>query len=311
MGPEAMAAAVLVLGSLHLDLVVEAPHLPARDETVMGSAATWRFGGKGGNQAVAAARMGARVAMAGRVGRDGAAATLIAALDAAGVDRAGVLASEGATGISVAIIETAGDYGAVVVSGVNRQVTGAEAALPAGPAVIVMQNEVPEAANRALADRRRPGDRLVLNAAPARAVAPALLAALDLLVVNRIEAAAMTGTPPGALDAVAAAERLRALGPRAVVVTLGAQGLVLAAPGARPLPMPAHPVPVVSTHGAGDAFTGALAAELARGAGLAAACHFAAAAAALTVASHPEARAGLTAAAARALADRGLPGQSR
>jgi ribokinase len=281
MGPE-----VFVVGALHLDVVVDAPHLPALDETVVGSGVAYRFGGKGGNQAVAAARMGARVAMAGRVGRDRFGEMILAALDAGEVERSGVLAVEGASGMSVAIVDARGDYGAVIVSGVNREI--AAVAVPSGTSVVVLQNEVPEAVNLAAAAAAGAA-RVILNAAPARPVPAGLMARVDVLVVNRGEAAALAGVA----DPEAAAVALRAQGPGVVIVTLGAEGLV-AASGDGVLRMAAPKVEVVSTHGAGDAFTGALAARLATGDALAEALGFAQGAAALTVATDPERRRELT-----------------
>ncbi|MDH3264281.1 MAG: PfkB family carbohydrate kinase, partial [Paracoccaceae bacterium] len=110
---------VWVVGSLHLDVIVEAPRLPRLDETLVGQGVSYRLGGKGGNQAVAAARMGAEVAMAGAVGSDAFAETLLAELDRAGVDRAGVARLPGASGMSVAILDATGGYGAVIVSAAN------------------------------------------------------------------------------------------------------------------------------------------------------------------------------------------------
>jgi ribokinase len=284
MGPE-----VLVVGALHLDVVVDAPHLPALDETVVGQAVAYRFGGKGGNQAVAAARMGARVAMAGRVGRDQFGAQILAAIDSAGVDRSGVVVADGASGMSVAIVDAAGDYGAVIVSGVNLQIDGAMVAVPAGTRVVLLQNEVPEAVNLAVVEKAT-GAQVILNAAPARDVAEALLARVDVLVVNRGEASALADTD----DPVEAAQRLRTRGPGVVIVTLGAEGLVMASRDGV-VRMPAPGVSVASTHGAGDAFTGALAAELARGEALPEALRFAQGCAALTVATAPDQRFRLTA----------------
>jgi ribokinase len=287
MGPE-----VLVVGALHLDVVVDAPHLPSLDETVVGSAVAYRFGGKGGNQAVAAARMGARVCMAGRVGRDRFGEMILAALDEAGVERSGVLEVPGASGMSVAIVDARGDYGAVIVSGVNREI--GEVAVPSSAKVVVLQNEVPEAVNLAVAAVAGAA-RVVLNAAPAREVPAALMARVDVLVVNRGEAAALAGDPDPEVAAVA----LRAKGPGVVIVTLGGEGLV-AAFDAGVVRMAAPKVEVVSTHGAGDAFTGALAARLAKGDGLAEALSFAQGAAALTVATAPDARGRLSNAKVRA-----------
>jgi ribokinase len=281
-----MAPEVFVAGALHLDVVVDAPHLPARDETVTGSAVAYRFGGKGGNQAVAAARMGARVAMAGRVGPDRFGAMILAALDHAGVDRSRVVEVPGASGMSVAIVDAAGDYGAVIVSGVNLDMRAEPP--PPGTRIVLLQNEVPEAVNLGVAGAAG-GCRVILNAAPARLPPPALLARLDVLVVNRVEAAALAGTG----DPAAAAAALRARGPATVIVTLGGDGL-LAATASGVLHLPAPRVRVASSHGAGDAFLGALAADLARDADLQEALAFAQGAAALTVATHPDDRATLT-----------------
>lgn len=287
MGPE-----VFVVGALHLDVVVDAPHLPALDETVVGSGVAYRFGGKGGNQAVAAARMGAKVAMAGRVGRDRFGGMILAALDEAGVERSGVLEVEGASGMSVAIVDARGEYGAVIVSGVNREI--GEVAVPSSAKVVVLQNEVPEAVNLRVAAAAGAA-RVVLNAAPAREIPERLMARVDVLVVNRGEAVALAGVA----DPEAAAVSLRAKGPGVVIVTLGGEGLV-AASGAGVERMAAPRVDVVSTHGAGDAFTGALAARLATGDGLMEALRFAQGAAALTVATAPDARGALSVAEVRA-----------
>jgi ribokinase len=277
-------------------VVVDAPRLPALDETLVGSAVAYRFGGKGGNQAVAAARMGARAAMAGRVGEDRFGEQILAALDAAGVDRTRVVRAPGASGMSVAIVDAAGDYGAVIVSGVNREIDPAEALPPAGARVIALQNEIDAAVNRAVLEAAPHAATVVLNAAPARPIPPEMLARVDLLVVNRVEAAAMA---PGLAPAEAAAA-LQAAGARAVIVTLGGDGLILR-DGGGSVTLPAHRVPVVSTHGAGDMFVGALCAELARGAGLAAAARFGQAAAALAISRPPEAREALTEDAVRRL----------
>ena len=197
---------ILVMGALHHDVVVDAPRLPRLDETLVGHAVDYRFGGKGGNQAVAAARLGAEVAMIGRVGQDAAGAAMLAELDRAGVERSGVQEVAGASGMSVAITDATGGYGAVIVSAANLLNDGRDA-LPERFGICLMQNEVPEAANLALA-ARLPGDvRLILNAAPARPIDPALLARCGLLVVNRVEAADMArmDDPADASCALAAA----------------------------------------------------------------------------------------------------------
>lgn len=269
---------VLVAGSLHLDVIVNAPSLPRLDETLMGTDVAYEFGGKGGNQARAAARFGARTALAGRIGSDGFADRIAQVLDRSGIDHTQVLRDDGATGMSVAIVDANGDYGAVVVSAANRRIVAGDIAVPDETALLLLQNEIPAGVNLALARRARAaGVRVLWNAAPARGADPQLLHLTDLLIVNRIEAADMTGlhTPPEQVEALAAMTR----GP--VLITLGADG-VLCADG----PVTHHPakqVQVISTHGAGDAFTGALAARLADGADLPDAIAFAQAAAALHV----------------------------
>lgn len=285
---------VFVCGSLHLDVIVEAPGLPRLDETVVGTGVRYAFGGKGGNQAVAAARMGAGTAMAGRVGGDAFGATLVAGLAEAGVDAGGIQRDDGASGMSVAIVRNDGGYGAVIVSAANLRIDPDRITVPATARVVVLQNEVPEQVNLAVARKARDvGATVILNAAPARAVSPDLLAAIDILVVNRVEAADMLRMPEIGADVPGAARALAGLGPRTVIVTLGGDGLVLLENG-RLTAVPALKVAVVSTHGAGDAFLGALAAELDRGAALADACRFGAAAAALHVSLPVEMRGAVT-----------------
>ncbi len=283
-----------MLGALHLDVVVRAPRLPALDETLQGQSVDYRFGGKGGNQAVAAARMGARVAMAGRVGTDAFALTLRETLQQAGMIDEQVIAVPGASGMSVATINADGDYGAVIVSGVNQQNTGRDTEVAPSVKVVVLQNEIPEVANTALAARLAPSVFLLLNAAPARDVGVALLKRMDLLVVNRVEAAQMTNAAPDAMQPEVAAKALMKMGPKAVCITLGANGCLLAAQ-AGVTHFPGHVVAVQDTHGAGDAFVGALAAQTARGTALDKAVGFAQGAAALHVGTQPQARQDITA----------------
>ncbi|KGF70072.1 ribokinase [Hoeflea sp. BAL378] len=276
---------VFVCGSLHYDVIVNAPHLPRLDETVAGSAVSYVTGGKGGNQAVAAARMGASTAFAGRVGGDASGEVLLQGLIEAGVDVSQVQRDPGASGMSVAIVEPSGGYGAVIVSAANLEIDPSRIEIPSGATTVLLQNEVPEAVNLAVALKgRNAGACVFLNAAPARAMGPDLMDAVDILVVNRVEAADLLAQPEAALDPLAAAKALSRLGPHAVIVTLGGDGLVLYESGVV-THHPGHAVGVVSTHGAGDAFLGALAAASASGKALTAAARFGQAAAALHVAS--------------------------
>jgi len=270
---------VIVCGSLHLDVMVYAPNLPRLDETVVGTRWAMQCGGKGGNQAVMAARAGARTAMIGRVGADDFGARLRRHLKAARVDDRAVLvdAAEG-SGMSTAIVREDGEYGAVIVSGANLNITPDVAARAwremAGARALVLQNEIPDAANAAVAQvAREDGAVVVLNAAPARALSTALQSAVDILVVNRVEAETMAQQSLHDDPAVVVAK----LGTRYrnVIVTLGGEGLWVKSADGPPVRIAAQPVKVVSTHGAGDCFVGSLAAKLAQGAPLIEAAQFA------------------------------------
>jgi len=276
---------VAVAGSLHLDIMVEAPRLPGRDETLIGSAWHTKCGGKGGNQAVAAARFGARTAFGGRVGQDDFGDRLLAHLAGAGIDIRHVGRDPvAASGMSVAISEAAGEYGAVVVSGANRGIDAAAidkawAALWACR-VLLLQNEVDEAVNLAAAGATKAhGAMVVLNAAPARKIDEGTLALVDVLVVNRVEAAMLSGVggdPEAAIRALADARR-------DVVLTLGSGGVLVQPHHGTLVRIPPLQVRMVSSHGAGDCFCGALAARLAAGDDLDSACRFANAAAGVFV----------------------------
>ncbi len=281
---------VVVAGSLHLDVIVEAARLPLLDETLMGRAVAYRLGGKGANQAVASARMGVRTSIAGCVGTDSFAAQILRELDLAGVDRSQVAQVAGESGMSVAIVDESGSYGAVVVSAANREFHPPAAMVDSSSRVLCLQNEIPEDSNRRAAlAAREAGARVILNAAPARPTSTALLDLVEILVVNRVEAKAMTGEVRPDM----AARVLSRSGMEAVIVTLGAEGLVLASGGEILTSLPAVSVDVVSTLGAGDMFVGALAAELARGATLRSALPVAQAAAALHVSAPAAAREGI------------------
>jgi ribokinase len=192
---------VIVCGSLHLDIMVHAPHLPRPDETLVGTKWALQCGGKGGDQAVMAARAGARVAMIGRVGRDYFGARLRNHLADAGVDSRAVLVDESiGSGMSAAILRDGGDYGAVIVSGSNLRLEPVAVAeqwkAVGGAKVLILQNEIPESANLAAAGAANAdGAFVIMNAAPARAMASALLDRIDCLVVNRIEADMLSGVP--------------------------------------------------------------------------------------------------------------------
>jgi ribokinase len=269
---------VVVCGSLHLDILVKAPSIPRIDETLVGSAWSKSCGGKGGNQAMQASRADARTAMIGRVGSDAFGDSLLENLAAQKVDHSCVTRDPLlGSGMSVAILQDDGDYGAVIVSGANLAIDASvierDMSKLGGARVLVLQNEIPEEINLAAAHVAKAHSTLVvLNAAPARKLGADLLQNVDVLIVNRIEAEALFGQP--VTDRKSALRVLRAQAPYqyAVVITLGGDGLVVASPNMEATEILAHPVEVVSTHGAGDCFVGKLAAELARGASLMDAC---------------------------------------
>ncbi|WP_442777206.1 ribokinase [Sphaerotilus montanus] len=264
-------AAVAVIGSLNMDLRVQTPRLPAPGETLLGTGFSTDSGGKGANQAVAAARMGAAVAMLGRVGRDAHGAALTQALQADGIDTSAVgKDTDAPTGTAIIVLMPSGENSIIVIPGANHRYTPAEVAASAAALrhakVAVAQLECPlDTVRAALTLAHDAGVCTVLNAAPAQPLDDALLAAVDWLVVNEIEAAMLTGLPtdtPAQIEA--AAHALRQRGPSQVVVTLGSAGLLHVGPDGA-LALPAPRVTAVDTTGAGDTFVGALAAGLAEG----------------------------------------------
>lgn len=261
---------ILVTGSLHYDIVIHAHHRPEKGETVMGSGCSYKFGGKGGNQAVSAAKAGAQVSFAGAVGADTQGDFLRSVLEENGVNTDFVAVSADVpSGMSVALMDAEGDYGAVVVSNANNRVDAAQFGHDAvwqQVEMLLLQNEVPEAVNLAAAGAaKQRGIRVCLNAAPAREMCSAMQSAVDLLVVNGVEARDLSGITVNALsDARAAAEWLGVHYP-AVVVTAGEHGVAWCEAGERSQSMPAEKVELVSTHGAGDCFMGMLCTSLLQG----------------------------------------------
>jgi ribokinase len=261
---------VVVVGSLHYDIMVDAPDRPRKGETVTGYSWRPKFGGKGGNQAVAAAKAGAEARMAGAVGTDEFGRFLLDALSAGGVDASRVARLPStASGMSVAISDASGDYGAVIVSGANLLVDPTnftEPGLWQDARALILQNEMPDAINISAARAARTAGAMVcLNAAPYRPLSADLAALVDLLVVNAIEAEELGGLAVTDLASAAAAAQVLAREFPSVVVTAGGEGVAGMRRGEEPVVLPALPVKLVSTHGAGDAFVGALVTALAAG----------------------------------------------
>ncbi|TDC44591.1 ribokinase [Actinomadura sp. KC345] len=258
---------VVVVGSVNADLVVGVDRRPAPGETVLGSDLATLPGGKGANQAVAAARLGGRVGIVGRVGDDGHGGMLRAALAADGVDLAHLTTTEGTpSGVALITVGADGDNSIIVSPGANGRVgpddVAAARAMITGAAVVSFQLEVPmpavEAAARAAAGA---GGRVVLNLSPPAPVPDEVLALCDPLVVNEHEAAFLLGGDGGPHET---AEALVRSGARSAVVTLGPEGVVVA-DGEGTASIPSPKAEAVDTTGAGDAFTAALCLRLARG----------------------------------------------
>ena len=262
---------VIVFGSINVDLVAEVARLPGPGETIKTDSYVALPGGKGANQALAAARNGAVTHMVGAVGSDGQAPTALAQLRSDGVGLAAVAEVEGASGLAMIAVDAGGENQIIVVSGANASAAAAQLPPMAPGDWLVTQNEV-DWTQTAEAHRlaREQGAGVIHNTAPAHGLSAAELAQIDVLVANEHELAqaAASATETGA---DAQARSLLVSGVGAVVLTLGAKGSALYIGDEAVTAVPAAPAEVRDTTGAGDAFVGALAAALAAGQSLPAA----------------------------------------
>jgi len=261
---------VVVVGSANLDLVAQVAELPRPGQTLIATGYGEHAGGKGLNQAVACARMGATTAFVGCIGRDDAGAGLRAVLEGEGIDTTRLTAVDCPTGRAFINVDSHGENAIVVVSGANG-VVGVDSPINLPPCrVVLAQLEVPLATvETVFVAAKRAGATTVLNPAPARALPASLLAVCDYVVPNETESAALGGTPA-----------LLAAGVATIVTTLGAQGAVIET-ATSSSPIAPFPVTPIDTVGAGDAFIGAMCAELARGSSVEEACSMGAVAGAL------------------------------
>jgi ribokinase len=270
-----MPGRVLVVGSVNIDLVVSVDHLPRPGETVIGGRFARHHGGKGANQAVAAARLGASTAFIGAVGDDAFGPEAQAALDTEGVDTTELLAVPGTpTGVALIVVDAAGENSIAVAGGANAALTvddvraGLARLVPTRGDVVLVGLEIPaDVARAALEAGRTAGATTILNPAPATDLDPSMVDAVDILTPNEGELAA--------LDAAGI------IAPT-TLVSLGAAGARLTTPIGQAT-LPALDVETVDTVGAGDALNGALAAAIAEGRSLADAARWAVAAASLAV----------------------------
>ena len=281
---------ILVIGSLNMDFVVQTDKLPLPGETVKGRDFSTIPGGKGANQAVAAARLGGRVRMAGRVGQDGFGRTLTEGLSSAGVDAGRVSPTSGvATGVALILVEREGQNQITIAAGANDRLEPADlepAFQDFSQGLVLLQLESPlQTVEAAVRLARGHEATTILDPAPAAALPQTLLSNLDFLTPNETEAQQLLGEPPGEIgldEAPALGRRLLELGPDTVVLKLGDKGAWVVN---RQLSrhFPAYPVKAADTTAAGDTFNGALAVRLAEGGSLPRAVEFANAAAALSV----------------------------
>lgn len=285
-----MAASIAVVGSINIDLVTKTVKIPKPGETVIGGDLATVPGGKGANQAVAAARLGADVSMVGRVGDDVFASQLRQNLAAARVDLTYVFESpNSASGVALIVVDETGENSIVVASGANAKVTPADveaaADVIARADALLLQLEIPlEAVLQAAELGHQQGVKVILNPAPARALPAELLALVDILIPNESETAHLSGLPTGNHEEIrAAATKLHDLGVGTIILTLGERGALLAQEkGMRHFPAFAVDR-VVDTTAAGDAFVGGLATAIAEGKAIPDAIPWANAAGALTV----------------------------
>lgn len=286
---------IVTVGSLNMDLVVRVPHHPVPGETILGHSYSTFEGGKGANQAVAAARAGGSVRMIGRVGRDAYGDRLVESLMAAGVESS-VLRSDTPTGVAFIAVDEHGQNNIIVAPGANSELLAEDlgAELFAGASAVLLQLETPlptvlEAARLG----RTAGAHVVLNVAPAQLLSAEQLRDVTVLLVNELEAALLLGSSAEQVsrEPGVAARQLTGL-VDSVVITLGATGAVWAARDGSSGEQPAFKVSAVDTTGAGDCFAGSLAVALAGGSPLPEAVRFGAAAAALAV-TRPGAQPGM------------------
>jgi ribokinase len=281
---------ITVIGSLNMDLLIEVARLPRRGETVPGTDLRRAPGGKGANQAVAAARLGARVAMIGAVGADAVGNEMIANLAAAGVDTSGIERRPGdASGSALIVVERDGQNQIVIAAGANGTLSAADVAQHAGlirrSHAVIAQLETPlEAVDAAFGVAREAGVTIILNPAPFVALDESLLRRCDWIIPNEIEAERLGGLD--VRDVAGARAAAHAIQQRSgganIIVTLGAEGAWITSSSFTGHIL-APKVEALDTVGAGDTFIGAFAARLVEGSGAREAARFACAAAALAV----------------------------
>ncbi len=284
-------AKIVVIGSLNMDVIAVAPRLPMAGETLMGLQYVNEPGGKGANQAYAAAKLGGDVAMFGRVGTDEHGRRMRENLLSAGCNVAQVGSIDGRSGVAVILVAESGENSIVVVPGANERYLPSDfesdAPCLVGARYVLLQLETPiETVAVAAKEARRIGAEVILDPAPAPSGFPVeLLRYIDILTPNEAETTQLLSGRPGQLtveEARAASTQLRAMGARIVIIKLGAQGCLLADAESTML-IGAPRVHAIDSTGAGDVFNAALAVSCSEGASLVEACRFAVRAASFSV----------------------------
>ncbi|WP_289142681.1 ribokinase [uncultured Brevibacillus sp.] len=252
---------IVVIGSMNMDMVVQAPRLPVKGETLLGKSLQFVPGGKGANQAIGLARLGAEVAMIGRVGKDHFGSELLSSLRAGGVNSTGVKNTESAETGAASIMLAEGDNSIIVVPGANAHCTPADIEaqieLIERADIVLMQLEIPLATVTYAAKVAKQLEKtVILNPAPAQRLPPELLACVDYMTPNETELAILSEGQTGLEERM---DAILTLGVHHVITTLGAQGVAYKEKGKTLLRIPGHQVPVVDTTGAGDAFNVGLA----------------------------------------------------
>jgi ribokinase len=283
---------IVVIGSLNMDVVAVAPRIPVPGETIIGDNYFTAPGGKGANQAYAAAKLGGNVAMLGRLGSDDFGRQMRQNLAGAGCDVSGLKSVDGASGVALINVAASGQNSIIVVPGANARLSAADVEAELAQlddiGLVLLQLETPLPTVLAAArEVRRRGGTLILDPAPAPAspLPAELLGLADILTPNETEASILAGLPPGRLDvsqAEAVARKLQAIGASAVIMKLGDQGCVLVEKD-RAIAIPAIPVTAIDTTAAGDVFNAGLAVGLSEGMNLEQACRFAVQASAISV----------------------------
>lgn len=258
---------IVVAGSLNYDIFVEAPRRPLKGETLTGYKWYPKFGGKGGNQALSAAKCGCNVIMVGALGNDSFGKSMRNVLISHKVDTSYLQNCEKTgSGISVAIMDDEGDYGAVIVGGANVQIDNSvffQDTLWNEAGMLILQNEVSDETNLVAArEAKKRGIKVCINAAPVKVMSQELLKMIDVLVVNEVEATSICNLRVDSLQSALDASLLLVKDFPYVVVTAGGNGVAYASSDGSKGTVQAHKVKLISTHGAGDCFVGALCSKL-------------------------------------------------